>query len=246
MMRDAGFEATALWWEEDDARLRGLRDKAVEMVRTAGLLLDNIHVPYRRCACLWGRDNAERLEVVERHLRWVEDCARHEVPGLVMHVSGSVRTELDLDQGLDSLRRVVERAEDRGVTVALENTRSTAPLDWLFMNIDSPALTLCYDSSHDQLYGEAMGALLNRWGDRLAVVHLSDTDGRLDRHWLPGEGVIDFGALFATPALAAFRGACLLEVVPRERDATALEFLVGARERLETVLGRSTAARESA
>ena len=56
MIRDAGFGATALWWGEDSDRARELRAIVPDLVRNAGLFIDNIHVPYQGCNELWVTD----------------------------------------------------------------------------------------------------------------------------------------------------------------------------------------------
>ena len=84
MIRDAGFGATCLWWEEEREESRRLRHLAPDIVRQIGLHIDNIHVPYRWCNALWSSDEDERSDAIARHLGWVEDCGHHEIQLLVM------------------------------------------------------------------------------------------------------------------------------------------------------------------
>ena len=230
LIGEAGFESTSLWWEEDDEKRTRLRHLAPDIVREAGLHLDNLHAPYAGCNALWSGDDAERLAMVRRHLGWLEDCARHEVPMLVMHVTQGNGTPPPGPYGLDSMRRIVDAAEDAGVRVAIENTRSAQHVNWILEHIDSPALGLCYDSSHDWLYSAEPMSLLKRWGHRTLTTHLSDTDGRRDRHWLPREGVVDFDLLAALPVWREYSGVYLLEVVARGRNEPVRDFLARASE----------------
>ncbi|MCC6491307.1 MAG: TIM barrel protein [Candidatus Hydrogenedentes bacterium] len=230
LVREAGFEATSLWWEEDDEKRRRLRDLAPDIVRNACLHLDNLHAPYVGCNALWSGDAVERLAMVDRHLGWVEDCALHDVPMLVMHVTQGSTVAPPNAHGLDSMRRIVGAAEERELRIAIENTRGEQHVDWILDDIDSPALGLCYDSSHDWLYAAEPVALLSRWGHRVMTTHLSDTDGRRDRHWLPGEGAVDFERIAAQPAWQQYVGTCLLEVVPKDRAEDVRGFLARAYE----------------
>lgn len=231
LIRAAGFEATALWWEEDRPEARRLRHRAPDIVRDAGLYLDNFHAPYRGCNRLWSDNESDRAEAVTEHAGWLADCARHGVPVLVMHVTLGNSLPPPTDAGIDSLRRIVDAAEDRGVTVAVENTRSVPHLDAVLEAIDSPCLGLCYDSSHDHLYSDCPGALLDRRGHRLTTTHWSDTDGRRDRHWLPGEGVLEFEALNERVP-TAYSGVHLLEVVAQDKNESPEPFLARAFEAL--------------
>lgn len=229
MIRDAGFSATCLWWEEDHPEGRRLRSLAPDIVRGKGLYIDNIHVPYRWCSDLWSPKDDRRASAVERHLRWVEDCARHDIPILVMHVTMGRRMPPPNALGIDSLRRIVEAAEAAGVTIAAENTRSTKHIEALFHAVPSAHLGLCFDASHDLLYGEPPLQFLKDWGHRLVATHLSDTDGKRDYHWLPGRGIVDFEGL-AAHLPSAFTGPYMLEVAAGPREAPLEVFLSQAYE----------------
>lgn len=234
-IRASGFEATSLWWEEADPVRRGLRDEAVRWVREAGLRLDSLHAPYRGCNALWCADAALREAETARHIGWVGDCARHGVPRLVMHLTMERRPEAPSPAGLDSLRRIVEAAAEAGVIVCIENTRDPDHIDAVLEAIASPYLGLCYDSSHDRLYSPEPVAMLRRWSHRLEAMHLSDTDGRRDYHWLPGAGVVDFEAV-AEAVPASYGGAWMLEVHCDEKGAECGAFLKRARAAFEEVV----------
>jgi sugar phosphate isomerase/epimerase len=160
--------------------------------------------------------------MVERHCDWVLDCARHGVSCMVMHVTQGRAVPVPVAEGVDSLRRIVAVAEAHGVIVAIENTHCPQHVTALLKAIDSPHLGLCYDISHDVLHSPVPFALLWRWHHRVAALHLNDTDGRLDRHWLPGEGVINYEAL---AGLIPSGPALMLEAVPKDRSESAPSFL---------------------
>ena len=68
---------------------------------------------------------------------------------------------------------------------------------------------VCFDTNHLLLESHAdfIGAL----GDRIATVHLSDYDGRDERHWLPGRGVIDWPDLCRRLRRTGYRGVYIFE-----------------------------------
>jgi sugar phosphate isomerase/epimerase len=229
-IKAAGFEATSLWWGVfGHVPIARLHD-APAMVREAGLVLENVHVPFADANDLWAATARLREEAVARYIGWLDDCARHAIPAMVMHLTSGWALPTPTDDGMAAMRRIVAAAEERGVMVAVENTRRPDYLDRVFGEIDSPCLGLCYDSSHDRLWG---GEPLRRWGHRLAVTHLSDNDGCLDRHMLPGDGVIDWPAVMgAIPP--GYAGPLSLEVVAARdaREASEMEaFLAEAYRR---------------
>jgi sugar phosphate isomerase/epimerase len=212
MMRAAGFTATALWWGvRHMANLHRLH-LVPSLARDAGLTVESIHVPFRQANDLWAEDAAVREPVVAQHCAWVEECARHGVPCMVMHLHTGDR-DLPLAPGIDSLRRIVAAAEAAGVTLAVENTRRVDVIDAVLTAIPSPRLRLCYDAAHDRLWSPEPVALLRRWGHRLATVHLADTEGRMDRHLLPGDGAVDWQQM-AAAFPRNYIGDLLLEVMP--------------------------------
>jgi len=105
---------------------------------------------------------------------------------------------------LQVLEPALKRAEDIGVVMVLENIKDIDPAERasVIEAADSPALRLSVDVGHANWSHVVCGApapaeFIAAAGNRLAHVHLQDTDGLADRHWVLGEGNIDFGAIFA-------------------------------------------------
>lgn len=219
-LRDAGFNSTALWWEERRPEIRAIRHRAPDLVRAHGLFLDHLHVPYFACNELWSEIDADRRAAIDLHKSWIADCQRHAIPRMVMHVTRGRTPTPPSERALDAFRELTAAAEDAGVTLALENTHCPAHLDFLLTNILSPALTLCFDIAHDRLHSPAPLDLLRTWAARTSILHISDTDGRRDWHWLPGDGNTDFAevaACFPVP----FAGPLILEGMLRNDEPPA-------------------------
>ena len=222
MIAEAGFTHTSFWWPDNSPEIRRLRHDAPPAARDVGLVVDSLHAPYARVAELWSSDEPIRAAVLDTHREVLEDCAAHGIPRLVMHVALGPATP---DPSEAAFAGLVARAESLGITICIENTRSPRHARALLEWIDSPALALCFDSSHDLLYGDEPLALLNDWAHRTDAVHLNDTDGRRDYHWLPGAGRVDFDAIRQRLCAAEFAGPWMLEVVGDRRIETAREFL---------------------
>lgn len=111
----------------------------------------------------------------------------------------------------DVLRPVVRAAEDKGITLVIENIQDVRPDTRRAMvdSFGSSAIALSIDTGHAQLARRMSGAppvadFVADAGAQLAHVHLQDVDGHADRHWAPGEGEIEWIAVFR--ALAACAG----------------------------------------
>jgi sugar phosphate isomerase/epimerase len=236
----AGFDATSVWWgEEEEICRRGMHRQAAEMVRDRGLFLEFVHVPYQECNAFWSENASDRDRAVAQHLAWVQDCAELGIPMMVMHPArGSYEGPIN-KHGVESIARIVSAAEDARVVIAIENTRRMDCIDPIFSDIESPNLGFCYDSSHERLCTEDTGILLRRLGDRLRTTHLSDNDGLYDHHWLPGEGVIDWLAIADAFPAKNYTGCFTLEVVPGKlaKTTTPAEFLAEAFTRANQLAG---------
>lgn len=182
LIRQAGFDATSLWWGDEEEEKHTLP----EMARKIGLELDNLHAPCKNPNDLWheGSDGAEYLDVLRS---CIADCRRHGIPTAVVHVTRlSVRPAVTA-LGIDRLKRLVDFAEQNEVNVALENLNSIPHLNAVYAAIPSARLGFCYDSGHEHC-NHPQADCLSRYGSRLFAVHLHDNFGEDDTHLLPFDG----------------------------------------------------------
>ena len=81
----------------------------------------------------------------------------------------------------------------------------------------SPAIALSIDTGHAQLARRMSGGppvedFVRDAGDGLQHVHIQDVDGHADRHWAPGEGEIEWTAVFRALAECKSRPHLVLEL----------------------------------
>ena len=66
--------------------------------------------------------------------------------------------------------------------------------DYVFDNIQSDYLKVCYDSGHDHFhYSDTFD--FEKYKDKIAVTHIHDNDQDEDEHLLPFDGTIDWNSL---------------------------------------------------
>ena len=229
----AGFGTTSVWWGPFDNVGADYHDVPA-MVRDAGLRMDNAHLPFDYPNLFWCDSDLMRNAVVEQHIRWLDECVQYGIGTAVMHITAGAQARDPAGKGVDAIRRIVEAADQRKLVVAVENTRMRPHLDLVFAEIENDHLAFCYDSSHDRARSNDSPWLLRWLGNRLAVTHFSDNDGKEDRHWLPGNGVIDWPKVAAVFPHDTYEGCIHLEVVPNEAEKASLSpeaFLVKAYEK---------------
>lgn len=101
-----------------------------------------------------------------------------------------------------TLESVLPVAEQAKCTLVIENIQDTnaAPLRTLVQSFESEYVRMSLDTGHAFITHRASGPPPDQWvreaGPLLAHIHLQDTDGNVDRHWAPGNGSINWYALF--------------------------------------------------
>lgn len=231
LIKAAGFNSTGAWLgPEEEAVKLGLAERMPDVIREKGLFLDYVHAPDAGCNDLWCNAACRRKDVQKQFREHISFCWRHAVPSLVIHLTASRgdQPESYNDDGLKAIIDLIKFAEDAGIVVAIENTQKPEFVDFVFSATSSPFLKFFYDSSHDFLYGTSLGSLLLKWGHLLSVTHMGDNDGVMDRHWLPGKGVLPWDEVRQHFPVTTYVGFLTLEVFPVDRQQQAEGFLQDA------------------
>jgi len=105
---------------------------------------------------------------------------------------------------LATLEPAIKRGENQGTTMVLENIKDVDPAHRaaVIEAADSPALKLSVDTGHANWAHYMAGAppvdhFIKDADAHLGHIHLQDTDGYADRHWVLGEGTIPWAPVFS-------------------------------------------------
>ena len=154
-----------------------------------------------------------------------------------------------LTNGLNELGRI---AKDHGITLSYHHHMGTgvetmAETDRLLENTDPNLVGLNYDSGHFYFSGEDPVEALKRYVSRVSHVHLKDVRaGERERakenrlsfldavrsgvFSVPGDGVIDFPAIFKILEDADYQGWLVVEAEQDPAKANPLEYAIMARK----------------
>ncbi|WP_299426929.1 sugar phosphate isomerase/epimerase family protein [uncultured Meiothermus sp.] len=197
-----------------------------------------IHGPYDG---LWmdSFDPAVRRLVAERYRKGLEFAADLGASHMVIHSpflffghplaahSAANGLPRQIENVHATLESILPLASSLGVTLVIENICDTnpAPLRTLVGSFDSEYVRLSVDVGHAFLMHQKGGPTPDQWvleaGSLLGHLHLQDNDGTLDRHWNPGQGGINWQAIFRALARSEARPRLILEVRPNETAAAA-------------------------
>ncbi|MBQ3508194.1 MAG: sugar phosphate isomerase/epimerase [Clostridia bacterium] len=213
--------------EEFAATLK--RERAV--IEANGLLVNQTHGAWRWPAQDFSAyDRAERYAAMETGIR---GTALLGAPYFVIHCimpfgeNNPAHKDRLWEMNVEYFTRLCRVAEDVGVTICFENLPFTSlPLSrWnetleFVRLMNTPTMKMCLDTGHAAVYGDSPADAVRAIGkDLLATLHVHDNDGHGDRHWLPGEGVIDWVDFTKALHEIGFEGCVSLETsVKHEGD----------------------------
>ena len=153
-------------------------------------------------------------QAADEYLRgYIDMATRLDAEWIVVHAGFHFTADYEQRKqaSLERLQRASSYAEDKGVHLLLENMNrepEDAEVNYLgysleeclfyFENLRSANLHWTFTINHATLVPEGIDGFLDTFGiDRMREVRVADNLGDKEHHMFPGEGSIDFGALFS-------------------------------------------------
>lgn len=237
-LRDSGIDAVELSMPlEQHRRLR--HKELAERSRRYGIELWSYHLPFApfRELELSSLEPEIRKNTLSLYTEQIEKAADIGISRFIVHPSGepidpSIREER-LKYSMQSLDLLAEIAHKNGAIIAVEDlprsclgNRSDEILRLIGVN---DKLKVCFDTNH--LLEEDNLTFIERLAQKIVTLHVSDYDLLDEKHWLPGEGAVNWQGLLAMLKKIDYRGVWLYEVdlkspptLTRSRDLTFDDF----------------------
>lgn len=222
LIKAAGFDGVLLWWSDGFGRGAHYRD-GVQYARNAGLIIENIHTPVQEQDNL-SFDNLDGERLYNCYLQCIKDCADLDIPTMVVHLPDD-RYQIN-DLGIDRIKRIVKKAEELEINIAMENLRNFQNVISVLDTIDSNKLGFCYDSCHHANYNSDID-LLNKYGDRLMAIHLHDNGGAREQHQLPFDGNINWSNVMKKISATGYKGSTALEPMNWGYESLSIQEFLG-------------------
>jgi sugar phosphate isomerase/epimerase len=159
-------------------------------------------------------------------------------PGGPVEKGGSWSAALNLF--VEMLKPVAEHAEKEGVLLLIEPEpdlliETADQFLELMQHIDSHAVGLNFDIGHFYCVGDDPAPTVHRLAPHIRHMHLEDIAAtRVHHHLVPGEGAIDFAAIFQAIRAVGYNGWVTIELYPYVDDPDAAARL--AFERVNAIL----------
>ncbi len=214
-----------------------------ELADEIGVNIWSFHLPF------WPFDEIDismpslAEKTVEYLKYFIKNGAEIGIDKFVIHASGEPIAEEDrpvrMETAKKSLKELAEYADKYGAIIVVENLPRTClgrdSRDMLMLLSADERLKSCFDTNH--LLKENSSEYIRAVGKKIVTTHVSDYDFKDERHWLPGEGKIDWQRLYSDLKEVGFDGAWLYELnlkaswtIDRERDLCACDVKKNADE----------------
>ena len=192
---NAGFEGFFTGWNKSIFSYRKIADEL-------GMIYQSIHAPFSNTDKIWA-GGADGDKYTNELIACVEDCAKVNVPILVVHPYTSFAQYPDATEiGIENFHKIVDKATELGVKIAIENIHHPKLLAALMDEFKgNDTVGFCWDTGHEMCYSLGEDHLA-KYGDRLIATHINDNLGKSredqpltwhdDLHLLPFDGIIDW------------------------------------------------------
>lgn len=219
--------------------------EAARLSARYGISLWSYHLPFAPPDVLdiASTDEAVRTRTVSYLGELIKKGADIGIRNFVVHPSsepkcdGCEGREREMHAAMTSLASLAEIADRAGGVVAVEDLprtclgRSAEEVMRLISADDR--LRVCFDTNH--LLIDSNMNFIERLGDKIVTLHVSDYDFTDEKHWLPGEGKNDWREIYTALCRVGYTGPWLYELglatpktLTRARELTFADFKANA------------------
>jgi sugar phosphate isomerase/epimerase len=191
-------------------------DSIAQTAARQGVELWSCHLPFNEKVRI--DDAAYAEETAAWYARLIRAASAVGIKTFVVHPSSEPIADADRPAHMACAKKhlaaLAQVAAECGAQLAVEDLprtclgRNAAEMEELLSA--HPALRVCFDTNH--LLGEDPSAFIRTVGDRIVTTHISDYDFHDERHWLPGEGKLDWAAVLQALQDVGYTGPWLYEV----------------------------------
>jgi len=227
----------------------------IRYANNTGIELWSFHLPFSPFPMndISSPDNFVRKTTIDYHKVLIDRAAGLAgIKNMVIHPSGEPNEEADRPEKLkyakESLAILSEYCAQYGARILVENLPRTClgrdVADIKDLLTADERLRCVFDTNH--LLGDRDPIeFIREIGSKIVSLHVSDYDGIDEKHWLPGEGIVDWVALMDALDDIGYAGPILYELgygspvhskrpcafnIERPRDLTPEDFVRNHRE----------------
>ncbi|MBE6938031.1 MAG: sugar phosphate isomerase/epimerase [Ruminococcaceae bacterium] len=230
-------------------------DRIAELAKNSEVILWSFHLPFAPFSEIDISNPDLAGATVDYYLGLIKKATAIGIEKFIVHPSGEPISPEDRPLRLacakEHLALLAQKAAELGAVICVEDLPRTClgncSAEMLELLSAHSALRSCFDTNH--MLSEDLVGYANAVGDKIVTLHVSDYDFVNERHWLPGEGDVDWKELYAAIKATGYSGPWLYELgfecpatILRDRALTCADFARNANEIFEgkdlTVIAR--------
>jgi len=218
--KDCGIEGVEIslpWREYDSDKLPLFARNAQE----AGMTICSLHLPFAREVNIAALDEDVRAETLAKHRNSIAIGAANGIHRFVLHPSAEPIADEDRARSMqlakESLAELAQWAAEHDSVICVEDLPRTClghTADEMLELISADErLRVCFDVNHLLTsYGSTHAEFVQKLGSKIETLHLSDYDFIDERHFLPGNGLINWNEVITLLEEADYCGPFMYEV----------------------------------
>lgn len=183
LLKQFGFNSVSLHWTNEYEAVTGRKEAIPQLLHDSGIEISSFHLSFEQSKLLWNR-LASGVSYRHTIRQAIDDACSLNVPTIVMHTDGAEFSE----SRLHLLEEVLEAAEQKGITLCLENLQIEDHLGTILEYLGGN-VPLCYDTGHANIRPCPFRVIDNHW---IRYIHFHDNLGSGDLHMMPWEGTTDW------------------------------------------------------
>lgn len=196
----------------------GKAHRDYDLLEKSGMTVSSIHLPFGRQWDISMRDNSIYEDVLIKLRALIDWAAKREIGIAVLHASAEPIRDEDrayrLSNAMEAIEILGAYANDGGVSLAIENLPRTclgnSAEEMLILTDNGNKAKICFDVNH--LFIDSHSKFIQETGPLIITTHFSDYDRIDERHWLVGEGCIDWPELIDMLGQQGYKGRFLFEI----------------------------------
>ena len=179
---------------------------ARKLVKEGAINVSSVHIPFHN-GTEWDisyPDEDIRRHIVENHIRILKENADFIGRHLTVHASGEPPMDehpVRMDKIHRSLDELMPTLEEFGFSLNIEYLPRTClgncveELQQIICDYDPKHVGICMDVNHIMDRPQDLPAIIRELAPRINTFHISDYDGIDETHWMPGQGVYNWGEI---------------------------------------------------
>lgn len=175
--------------------------KIYDDLKAGGIKATSFHLPFGHQWDVSSKDQDLRKNVIPQLGKMLQWSGEHDIHIAVLHASYEPIQEEERQERLrlaaDSITKLSKIGDEYGVKIAVEDLPRTClgncADELLTLTSNGKSAGVCFDVNH--LLKETHQEFMKKVGKLVITTHLSDYDKADEKHWLPGDGCIDWTEL---------------------------------------------------